>query len=327
MEHVKKEATCVRDAVTGQCYELVDEKARKRIEALEETTGTSEKCVTRGDSVAYGNKSRPVYVNSSGLVQECRGYAGATKVVLNGEDKGEATATLYAPTKAGSNVNKQVLLSTGEEPVWRTLILKVNGTGYAYNSDSIYLSSANFYAPLTSGTEGQILKSNGTTKAPTWVDMPVAGEVVKESVTLTSNDAVITLPDGTNRFTLVYTVADNTDAMIYIDDTILDVQLIEGTTTLDIQINIGKNSTVQLIIDSYILGEDSNRKWDVLLQLNKEGAYPISPTTSLYNFYDEEKYSSLGQINIGIPDMKYIGFHAYGYSYGPFIAFDITQEI
>ena len=48
-------------------------------------------------------------------------------------------------------------------PIWATGGIKLNG---AEN----YALTASFYAPIGSGTTGQILQSNGTGSAPTWTN-------------------------------------------------------------------------------------------------------------------------------------------------------------
>jgi len=63
-----------------------------------------------------GSATKPIYLNS-GTPTAGSDYAGGTKVTLNGTDKGASTATIYAPTTAGTN--NYVLKSNGSgEPSW-----------------------------------------------------------------------------------------------------------------------------------------------------------------------------------------------------------------
>ena len=83
------------------------------------------------------------------------------RITINGEVS--TTKTIYAPTNIGSQ--GQMLVSTGNVPVWRNVV--VNGKGMQ--------DGASIYAPTTFGTAGQMLVSNGQNKAPTWANVPESG--------------------------------------------------------------------------------------------------------------------------------------------------------
>lgn len=66
-----------------------------------------------------GSTTKPIYI-SNGKTAECSAYAGGTKVTLNGTDKGANTASMYAPTAAGTT--GQYLESNGSgAPSWKSL--------------------------------------------------------------------------------------------------------------------------------------------------------------------------------------------------------------
>lgn len=78
----------------------------------------------------------------------------------------DRTIALY-----GNQSNSTVMIyfnsTTGDitDAFYSKPIYKLNGTS-TDNTDTVY-----FYAPVTSGTESQILQSNGTNQAPTWTDL------------------------------------------------------------------------------------------------------------------------------------------------------------
>lgn len=76
------------------------------------------KVATAGTAV--GTSEKPVYINASGEATEGSTYAGGTKVMLNGSDKGGSPASFYAPT--GPGTAGQYLKSAGSgAPAWETM--------------------------------------------------------------------------------------------------------------------------------------------------------------------------------------------------------------
>lgn len=51
---------------------------------------------------SIGSSTEPIYVNSDGSPTKCDKYSGATKVTVNGDDKGGKDASIYAPIAGGS---------------------------------------------------------------------------------------------------------------------------------------------------------------------------------------------------------------------------------
>ena len=78
---------------------------------------------------ALGSTTKPVYTSAAGTFAECSAYAGGTAVTLNGTNKAASTASLYAPTTAGTS--GQILTSNGSgAPSW------ANKPSYAYTEIS-----------------------------------------------------------------------------------------------------------------------------------------------------------------------------------------------
>lgn len=80
--------------------------------------------------------------------------------------------TLVCPTTYGAENTKQFLCCENNSLNWETLktgttTLKVNNTAYDVTGNG---GNINIYAPTTSGTRGQYLKSNGSGQPPTWTD-------------------------------------------------------------------------------------------------------------------------------------------------------------
>ena len=99
--------------------------------------------VNSGELTAFegnlGNNSQPVYMES-GTLKAGKTYAGGTKITLNGTDLGNQSASIYAPTGAGTA--GQVLCSNGanQAPVWSTSLY--NGKGWSGNlkNNAVYIS-------------------------------------------------------------------------------------------------------------------------------------------------------------------------------------------
>lgn len=80
--------------------------------------GTSADCTIKIDNKEivrtlnkFGSSSKPIYLTSAGIVQECSSYAGGTSLTINGVNKGGSSASVYAPTTYGNA--GQVIVSGG----------------------------------------------------------------------------------------------------------------------------------------------------------------------------------------------------------------------
>ena len=105
---------------------------------------------------------------------------------INGSHRYTSNTRIYAPATVGTA--GQILQSDGSgAPIWvdassigggggegggttsETLTISLNGSSSSFNGSTA--RSYSFYAPLGGGTSGRLLKSNGSTSAPTWVDV------------------------------------------------------------------------------------------------------------------------------------------------------------
>ena len=140
-------------------------------------------------SSAKGSTTKPVYLNSSGVLSEGSTYAGGTAVTLNGTSKSGAIASFYAPTGVG--ISGQILQSYGSgSPIWTDL----------YPVGAVYFSTVNTSpASVFGGTWTQIL-SNAT--IPLGSSFAVAG-----------NGKTIMLTNGNTDYGLFKSYAGNRDGL------------------------------------------------------------------------------------------------------------------
>ena len=100
-----------------------------------------------------GSSIEPVFFYN-GEITACSPYAGGTKIILNGTDKGANTASFYAPTTSGSD--KQVLISKGanRSPEWvnASSDLAVSSATKLATSRNLKVNLANNYAQSFNGT-------------------------------------------------------------------------------------------------------------------------------------------------------------------------------
>lgn len=85
-----------------------------------------------------GDPDEPIYLKA-GKATKCSVYAGGTKVTLNGTDKGASTATIYAPSVAGTK--NQYLRSTAGTPEWtdfKSLTINVKNLGGTVKTTTTY---------------------------------------------------------------------------------------------------------------------------------------------------------------------------------------------
>ena len=67
-----------------------------------------------------GSTTKPVYTSAAGTFAECSSYAGGTAVTLNGTSKAASTASLYAPTAAGTS-GQYLVSSDSGAPTWASV--------------------------------------------------------------------------------------------------------------------------------------------------------------------------------------------------------------
>ena len=102
--------------------------------------GTDVSLVTTGEKYTWngkqdqvstlGSTTKPVYTSAAGTFAECSTYAGGTAVTLNGTSKAADTASIYAPTDAGTNGQILKANSSGI-PTWSSVTFtQVSGKSY-----------------------------------------------------------------------------------------------------------------------------------------------------------------------------------------------------
>jgi len=107
---------------------------------------------------ATGSANQPVYSPSIGRIAACNQYAGGTNMTVNGANKSGSTASIYAPTSAGSDGD--LCVSSGGTPAWASrqnmFYTKlwynhepVQGQEYTLNE-----SADNFYACIVQINQG-----------------------------------------------------------------------------------------------------------------------------------------------------------------------------
>ena len=108
------------------------------------TSGTA----TWSSGALSTSTTKPLYLNSSGVLSAGSTYAGGTKVTLNNSDKGASTASFYAPTSGGASKTILVGAGTTSAPVWSSGstwsgyngFLMVDSNGATWVSTAEYLS-------------------------------------------------------------------------------------------------------------------------------------------------------------------------------------------
>lgn len=104
-----------------------------------------------------------------------------------------------------SNIAKPVNYNEGTESTVTTIYnrnLGVNGNQWTFLSYT-NASTTNIYAPTTAGTSGQVLQSQGTGKAPTWVDFSGGGVQLSDDNVWTGLNTFqggLKTSDGTNSY-------------------------------------------------------------------------------------------------------------------------------
>ena len=102
-----------KPTIPDELADLSDDATHRLVTDTEKSTWNGKQ-----DKVtAKGSTTKPVYTSADGTFAECSTYAGGTAVTLNGSNKAGSTASMYAPTSAGTS--GQVLKSNGSgAPSW-----------------------------------------------------------------------------------------------------------------------------------------------------------------------------------------------------------------
>ena len=101
--------------------------------------------------------------------------ADSPTMTLNGTVKevSASAVNIYAPLASGQDGYILKSKGPGLSPVWEAPGA-ADGAYMTLNDEEIAVTvdKAKVYSPTSAGTSGQILKSNGTSNAPTWIDAP-----------------------------------------------------------------------------------------------------------------------------------------------------------
>lgn len=151
----------------------------------------------------------------SGILPVANGGTGDSTLTNHGVLIGQGTSPV-AVTAAGTA--GQPLLSGGAsaDPAYGTLAIGAGGTGQTTKAaafdalspmttggDLIYGGASGTGTRLANGTAGQILQSNGTTLAPTWVAQPVTSPLTTKGDIYGFSTVNARIPVGADRLALV----------------------------------------------------------------------------------------------------------------------------
>ncbi len=206
-------AVSVSDAITNKVTDTTILTTQQIIEYVTNNMAASDALKYKG-TISYANG---VYTTHTVDGQDQKGFptkcsVGDTyRVTSNGTYGGQVCSNgdLITCIKdgSGSSLNTAEYWTAIEANINGTTTHKINNTGYTvYTSNPS--SAFTIYAPTTGGTSGQILKSNGATAVPTWVNQStiVAGDIIASakqglltSVSLGTTGAVSVTVGGTTK--------------------------------------------------------------------------------------------------------------------------------
>lgn len=206
-------ATSISDAISNQTTNTTILTTQQVIEYVSSNMSASDSMVYKG-TISY---SGGVYTTNTVDGQDIEGFPTKCKVgdtyrvTSNGTYGGQVCSNgdliICIKDGSGSSLNTAEYWTAVEANINGSTTHKVNNTSYSvYTSNPS--SSFTIYAPTTGGTSGYILKSNGSTAAPTWVSQSsitaggltdTAKKGLLTSVSLGSNGAVSVTVGGTTK--------------------------------------------------------------------------------------------------------------------------------
>ena len=101
--------------------------------------------------------TKPLYLNSSGVLTAANTYAGGTAVTLNGTSKASSTASFYAPTSAGNNYTVCIWGLSASAPTFSNQLI----LGTVNDTPGNISVSGHIYATEYFETSGWVFKSLG----------------------------------------------------------------------------------------------------------------------------------------------------------------------
>lgn len=206
-------ATSISDAISSQTTNTTILNTQQIIEYVSSNMAASDAMVYKG-TISYSDGTYTTHTvagqDVEGFPTKCK-VGDTYRVISNGTYGGQVCSNgdLITCIKdgSGSSINTAEYWTAIEANINGTTTHKINNTGY-----TVYTSnpSANFsiFAPTTGGTAGQILKSTGSTSAPTWADQStiVAGDISETAkrglltaVSVGPNGAVSVTVGGTTK--------------------------------------------------------------------------------------------------------------------------------
>lgn len=206
-------ATSISDAILNQTTNTTILTTQQVIEYVSSNMSASDSMVYKG-TISY---SGGVYTTNTVDGQNIQGFPTKCKVgdtyrvTSNGTYGGQVCSNgdliICIKDGSGNSLNTAEYWTAVEANINGSTTHKVNNTSYSvYTSNPS--SSFTIYAPTTGGTSGYILKSNGSTAAPTWVSQSsitaggltdTAKQGLLTSVSLGSNGAVSVTVGGTTK--------------------------------------------------------------------------------------------------------------------------------
>lgn len=267
-------ATSVSDAISSQTTNTTILSTQQIIEYVSSNMAASDAMVYKG-TISYSGGTYTTHTvdgqDVEGFPTKCK-VGDTYRVTSNGTYGGQVCSNgdLITCIKdgSGSSLNTAEYWTAIEANINGTTTHKINDTGYTvYTSNPG--SSFSIFAPTTGGTAGQILISNGSTSAPSWVDQstiastPDISTVLTNSNTSTSNQSSVNpffnliTTQGSNK-TVVgslqfvgsgYTTVSGAESVITISSSWRDIT-IGGTSIGDKKLNFLPTGDVYIKADS-----------------------------------------------------------------------------
>lgn len=206
-------AVSVSDAISNKVTNTTILTTQQIIEYVSNNMAASDAMKYKG-TISYADGVYTTHTvggqNQQGFPTKCS-VGDTYRVTSNGTYGGQICSNgdliICIKDGSGSSLNTSEYWTAIEANINGTTTHKVNNTGY-----TVYTNNPgptfSIYAPITGGTAGQILKSNGATAAPTWVNQStiVAGDIIASakqglltSVSLGTNGVVSVTVGGTTK--------------------------------------------------------------------------------------------------------------------------------
>ena len=178
-------------------------------------------------AVTLSGTALPIANGGTGQTTASTAFNALSPITTTGDLIYSASGATNSRLAIGST--NQVLTVVGGVPTWGTLSIAGGGTGQttanaAFNAlspmttggDLIYGGASGAATRLANGTAGQILQSNGTTLAPTWVAQPTTSPLTTKGDTYIYSTTNARLPVGSDGQHIIAD-SNNTNGVRYQD--------------------------------------------------------------------------------------------------------------